>query len=199
MWFCVSFFFFFFLKHSWFCRRSTQVDSPCWSSVEVLPGLTLSEWVSEVAQSCLTLCDPMDCSILPSSVHEIFQAIVLEWVAISFCWMTKVKQRAGWNWLYRDVLQGTLQELSLGSGSLAGGRMRVKLSKTYEDLDTKGFLTLLLLSSAVSLIFCDSGQVTIPSHLSLSWLLLSVLKYCASTVCLIEVSSLKEFIIQQMI
>ena len=39
---------------------------------------------SEVAQSCLTLCDPMDCSPPGSSVHEIFQARVLEWLAISF-------------------------------------------------------------------------------------------------------------------
>ena len=38
----------------------------------------------EVSQSCLTLCDPMDCSLPGSSVHEIFQAIVLEWIAISF-------------------------------------------------------------------------------------------------------------------
>ena len=43
-------------------------------------------WVSEceVAQSCPTLCDPMDCSLPGSSVHGIFQARVLEWVAISF-------------------------------------------------------------------------------------------------------------------
>ena len=39
---------------------------------------------SEVAQSCLTLCDPMDCSLPGFSVHGIFQARVLEWVAISF-------------------------------------------------------------------------------------------------------------------
>ena len=39
----------------------------------------------EVAQSCLTLCDPMDCNSLPgSSIYGIFQARVLEWVAISF-------------------------------------------------------------------------------------------------------------------
>ena len=37
-----------------------------------------------VAQSYLTLCDPMDCSLLGSSVYGIFQARVLEWVAISF-------------------------------------------------------------------------------------------------------------------
>ena len=39
---------------------------------------------SEVAQSCPTLCDPMGCSLPGSSVHGIFQATVLEWVAISF-------------------------------------------------------------------------------------------------------------------
>ena len=36
-----------------------------------------------VAQSCLTLCDPLDCSPPCSSVHGILQARVLEWVAIS--------------------------------------------------------------------------------------------------------------------
>ena len=37
-----------------------------------------------VAQSCLTLCHPMDCSLPGSSVHRILQARILEWVAISF-------------------------------------------------------------------------------------------------------------------
>ena len=36
-----------------------------------------------VAQSCLTLCDPVDCSPWGFSVHGIFQARILEWVAIS--------------------------------------------------------------------------------------------------------------------
>ena len=39
---------------------------------------------SEVAQSCLTPSDLMDCSLPGSSVHGIFQARVLEWVAIAF-------------------------------------------------------------------------------------------------------------------
>ena len=39
---------------------------------------------SEVAQSYLTLSDPMDCSLPASSVHGIFQARVLEWVVIAF-------------------------------------------------------------------------------------------------------------------
>ena len=39
---------------------------------------------SEVAQSCPTLRNSMDCSLLGSSTHGIFQARVLEWVAIAF-------------------------------------------------------------------------------------------------------------------
>ena len=39
---------------------------------------------SEVAQLCLTLCNPMDCNPPGSSVHGIFQARVLEWGAIAF-------------------------------------------------------------------------------------------------------------------
>ena len=38
----------------------------------------------EVAQSCLTLSDPLDCSLPGSSVHGIFHAKVLEWGAIAF-------------------------------------------------------------------------------------------------------------------
>ena len=37
-----------------------------------------------VAQLCLTLCDPVDCSLPGSCVHRISQARILEWVAISF-------------------------------------------------------------------------------------------------------------------
>ena len=39
---------------------------------------------AKVTQSCLTLCNPMDCSQSGSSVHGISQAIILVWVAISF-------------------------------------------------------------------------------------------------------------------
>ena len=46
-----------------------------------MPSMVKWSKVSKVAQSCLTLCDPMNCSL---PVHGIFQARVLEWVAISF-------------------------------------------------------------------------------------------------------------------
>ena len=38
----------------------------------------------EASQSCLTLSDPMDCNLPGSSIHGIFQARVLEWLAIAF-------------------------------------------------------------------------------------------------------------------
>src|SRR5574340_195721 len=52
---------------------------------------------SEVAQSCMTPSDPMDCSLPGSSVHGIFQARVLEWGAIALSskyhtWCLKRKQ-----------------------------------------------------------------------------------------------------------
>ena len=46
----------------------------------------------EVAQSCPTLRDPMDCSLPGSSIHEIFQARVLEWGAIAFSILICIKQ-----------------------------------------------------------------------------------------------------------
>ena len=51
------------------------------------------EWMTEhvhiytrvsISQSCLTLWDPLDCSLPGSSIHGIFQARILEWIAISF-------------------------------------------------------------------------------------------------------------------
>ena len=56
--------------------------SPSWT---LLPPLY--HWVTsvcEVAQSCSTLCNPVDCSPPGSSVHGILQARILEWAAISF-------------------------------------------------------------------------------------------------------------------
>ena len=38
----------------------------------------------KIAQSCPTLCDPMDCSLPGSSAHEILQARILEWIAVLF-------------------------------------------------------------------------------------------------------------------
>ena len=57
---------------------------------------------SEVAQSCATLCNPVDCSLPGSSVHGIFQARVLVWVAISF------SRESSWprNWTWVSYIVG---------------------------------------------------------------------------------------------
>ena len=55
-----------------------------WSGLPFPSPVHENENESEVAQSCPTLCDPMDCSLPSSSVHGIWQARVLEWVAIAF-------------------------------------------------------------------------------------------------------------------
>ena len=55
-----------------------------WSGLPFPSPMHESESESEVAQPCLTLRDPMDCSLPGSSVHGIFQARVLEWGAIAF-------------------------------------------------------------------------------------------------------------------
>ena len=52
------------------------------------------------AQSCLTLCDLMDCSLPGSSVHGIFQARILGWVAISFSkWWDRLSKREKSEWV----------------------------------------------------------------------------------------------------
>ena len=51
---------------------------------------------SEVTQSCLTLCNPMVCSLLGSSVHGISQERVLEWVAIAFSQRIYVRNILFW-------------------------------------------------------------------------------------------------------
>ena len=52
---------------------------------DIVPSLTVHNWQKMlVAQSCLTLCNPMDCSSPGSFVHGISQARILEWVAFPF-------------------------------------------------------------------------------------------------------------------
>ena len=49
-----------------------------------------------VAQSCPTLCDPLDCSLPGSSVHGILQARILEWVTISFSRASSLSRDQTW-------------------------------------------------------------------------------------------------------
>ena len=71
-----------------------------------------------MAQSCLTLCDPIDCSLPGSSIHGIFQAILLEWIAFSFSsgssqprdWtqVSRIVDRCFMAWATREVLLITI-------------------------------------------------------------------------------------------
>ena len=65
-------FLFFYFVSKWYGQYTNMVSATILSlKVKVL-----------VAQLCLTLCDPMDCSCPGSSVHVILQARILEWVAM---------------------------------------------------------------------------------------------------------------------
>ena len=64
--------------------RYADITNLMAESEEKLESLYEGESESEVTQSCLTLCDPMDCGLSGSSVHGIFQSRVLEWIVISF-------------------------------------------------------------------------------------------------------------------
>ena len=66
--------------HRLFCTW----DSPGKNTGGVAISFSNACMHAKLLQSCLTLCDPMDSSPPGSSVHGIFQARVLEWVAISF-------------------------------------------------------------------------------------------------------------------
>ena len=63
---------------SWWCLRMN------WPGRHPFDTIGVCVCVCMHTQSCLTLCDHMSCSLPSSSVHGIFQARILEWVAISF-------------------------------------------------------------------------------------------------------------------
>ena len=76
---------------------------------------------SEVAQSCPTLSDPVDCSLPGSSVHGIFRARVLEWGAIAFSdngiLLSHKKECLCWSWSRGVIrLKSVLQRKSPGLG-----------------------------------------------------------------------------------
>ena len=73
---------------------------------------------SEVAQSCLILSDPMDCSLPGFSVHGIFQARVLEWGAIAFSGRVP--------WTARKSIQSILKEIN-PEYSLKGLMLKLKI------------------------------------------------------------------------
>ena len=123
-----------------YCRSSVVLVAVNLYSVNVfrltyflyIPSMQDSE--SEVAQSCLILCNPMDCSLRASSVHGTFQARILEWASISFSkrssWprdQTQVSRIVGRHftfWATRQV--DTCMQVSTTNGHLPSNSTMIK-------------------------------------------------------------------------
>ena len=130
---------------------------------------------SEVAQSCPTLCDPMDCSLPGSSVHGNFQARVQSWVAIFFSRISS--QPRVWTQVSRiaaDALPseppGKTLKLSLSLNSWSGIRSsdkdhtlssQAKLSPFFlvPPAQALGYWAVLLSLKWVSLILTFIGRL----------------------------------------
>ena len=96
---------------------------------------------SEVAQSCLTPSNPMDCSLRGSSVHGIFQAGVLEWGAIAF---------SNWSYYTHANIQSTpifhfkfKIFRCLSTSLLASGSIQILLYPPHPNGKTSGILIFL--------------------------------------------------------
>ena len=121
--------------------REQQMERP---HVDVFNNwLAEREREREVAQLCLTPSDPMDCTLPGSSVHGIFQARVLEWVAISFsnAWKWKVKVKTlsrvqllatPWAAAYQAPLSMGFSRWVLEWGAIAFGPAEVPANSQHE-------------------------------------------------------------------
>ena len=121
-------------------RPSLAAQSPLLSNMFLLHLVSSrgSLCACSAAKLCLTLCNPMDCSPAGSPVYGIFQARILEWVAISFSWgsfqprdqtrtscasciaggvLTTVPPSKPNEKQHREVIRSTLEPHSLGSDS----------------------------------------------------------------------------------
>ena len=95
-------------------QKQVQAAGWLWPIGHTLPAFYLFQGrEGKVAESCPTLCDPMDCSLPGFSVHGIFQARVLKWVAISFSrgsswprdrtWVSRVVGKRFTHWATREA------------------------------------------------------------------------------------------------
>ena len=148
---------------------------------EALLGL---ESESEVAQSCPTLCDPMDCSPPGSSAHGILQARILEWVAISFSRgssrpmdRTQVSRIAGRRfnlWATREA-QPTLEKQFVAQRSLVKNPMDLNsfLSPSSSSISSSNPV-----DSTIEISLKSALPFLIPTCL-FSLRLISFLNYCS--------------------
>ena len=85
-----------FSSHQTVTPHGERWGNSGWENARYWPQIAKRKKQSEVAQSCPTLCDPMDCSLPGFSIQGIFQARILEWVAISF---SRSSWPRDWNWV----------------------------------------------------------------------------------------------------
>ena len=102
------------------CKKAKWLSQEALQTAEKRREKRKERKISEVIQSSLTPCNPMDCSLPGSSVHGIFQARVLEWVAISFSrgspqrrdqtWVSRIAGRCFTIWANRETQPGKRRE-----------------------------------------------------------------------------------------
>ena len=92
---------------------------------------------NEVAQSCLTLSNPMDCSLPGSSIHGIFQARVLEWGAIAFSkerWA--LKKWCFWTLVLEKTLESSLDWKEIKPVYPKGNQSWIFIGRTDAEAET---------------------------------------------------------------
>ena len=100
---------------------------------------------SEVAKSCPTLSDPMDCSPSGSSIHGIFQARVLEWGAIAFsdsC-LKNTNDRGAWRATVHGVAKNLTQLKRLSTHARIQGKSAHSLTPDKAKFRVCGVLCIL--------------------------------------------------------
>ena len=105
-------------------------------------------------QLCLTLCDPMDCSLPGSSVHGIFQARILEWLAIHYF--------RGCSW-HRD-------QTCISCISCFGREILYLLHHLGSPLDLLGLLVLMMIFATFSISHWGGGSLKLPLGIPFSFL-----------------------------
>ena len=117
---------------------------------------------AKALQLCLSLCDPMDCNLLGSSVHEILQARILGWVAMPLqgIFLTRVKPSS----LTSPALAGGFFTTSATWEALSGVRSGVQLCSTLCDPMDCNTQPSLSIANSRSLLKLMSIQSVMPSH-----------------------------------
>ena len=132
-----------------------------------------------VAQSCPTLCSPMDCSLPGTSVHGILQARVLEWVAIPFSrgssrprdqtWVSHIAGRFFTVWVTREahmctVVSELLNCTSVGSSFYQlqhNAHVQFFLPLVLTDLGKHFLMVIMFVGMALTFMREDSGMLNV--------------------------------------